>query len=184
MCCEWPYHTVCKEAHQKFSPFWTIWKLQFVFIYDNIKDLDLLKSLFSVQGEDADEDDAYQVLSTLKRITAFHKYVFSEVFSMWFLSTSAALLVDSVCTFLKVMRRHQLFCSAHDLSGWDLFTSNFKLLNTGIENGDMPEQVIYISCSALFFLFFLNAQILIHVFFFFFYFVWVFSLSLSLLVSR
>lgn len=29
-------------------------------------------SLF--QGEDADEDDAYQVLSTLKRITAFHKY--------------------------------------------------------------------------------------------------------------
>lgn len=33
--------------------------------------------------------------------------------------------------------------SAHDLSGWDLFTSNFKLLNTGIENGDMPEQVIH-----------------------------------------
>jgi hypothetical protein len=35
------------------------------------------------------------------------------------------------------------FCSlsAHDLSQWDLFTSNFKLLNTGIENGDMPEQV-------------------------------------------
>uniref|UniRef100_A0A671YXK0 Cohesin subunit SA n=1 Tax=Sparus aurata TaxID=8175 RepID=A0A671YXK0_SPAAU len=28
--------------------------------------------------------------------------------------------------------------SAHDLSGWDLFTSNFKLLNTGIENGDIP----------------------------------------------
>uniref|UniRef100_A0AAQ4NUF8 Cohesin subunit SA n=1 Tax=Gasterosteus aculeatus aculeatus TaxID=481459 RepID=A0AAQ4NUF8_GASAC len=36
----------------------------------------------------------------------------------------------------------QICCSAHDLSGWDLFTSNFKLLNTGIENGDMPEQVI------------------------------------------
>lgn len=31
--------------------------------------------------------------------------------------------------------------SAHDLSKWDLFTSNYKLLNTGIENGDMPEQV-------------------------------------------
>ena len=26
-----------------------------------------------VQGEEVDEDDAYQVLSTLKRITAFHK---------------------------------------------------------------------------------------------------------------
>lgn len=50
MCCEWPYHIVCKEAHQKFSPFWTIWKLQFVFIYDNIKDLDLLKSLFFCTG--------------------------------------------------------------------------------------------------------------------------------------
>uniref|UniRef100_G3Q3N3 Cohesin subunit SA n=1 Tax=Gasterosteus aculeatus aculeatus TaxID=481459 RepID=G3Q3N3_GASAC len=36
----------------------------------------------------------------------------------------------------------QICCSAHDLSGWDLFTSNFKLLNTGIENGDMPEQIV------------------------------------------
>jgi len=26
------------------------------------------------QGEEVDEDDAYQILSTLKRITAFHKY--------------------------------------------------------------------------------------------------------------
>lgn len=40
-------------------------------------------------------------------------------------------------------------CSAHDLSGWDLFTSNFKLLNTGIENGDMPEQVNVISTWTL-----------------------------------
>lgn len=33
----------------------------------------LISSLFPSQGEDPDEDDAYQVLSTLKRITAFHK---------------------------------------------------------------------------------------------------------------
>lgn len=26
-----------------------------------------------LQGEETDDDDAYQVLSTLKRITAFHK---------------------------------------------------------------------------------------------------------------
>lgn len=31
--------------------------------------------------------------------------------------------------------------SAHDLSTWDLFTSNYRLLNTGLQNGDMPEQV-------------------------------------------
>ncbi len=36
----------------------------------------------SFQGEDADEDDAYQVLSTLKRITAFHKY---EIYSVEYL---------------------------------------------------------------------------------------------------
>uniref|UniRef100_A0A4W4GFM9 SCD domain-containing protein n=1 Tax=Electrophorus electricus TaxID=8005 RepID=A0A4W4GFM9_ELEEL len=59
---------------------------------------------FLQEGEEPDEDDAYQVLSTLKRITAFH--------------------------------------NAHDLSKWDLFTSNYKLLNTGIENGDMPEQIV------------------------------------------
>ena len=29
--------------------------------------------MLCVQGEEVDEDDAYQVLSTLKRITAFHK---------------------------------------------------------------------------------------------------------------
>ncbi|XP_069468760.1 cohesin subunit SA-2 isoform X1 [Ambystoma mexicanum] len=55
-------------------------------------------------GEDPDEDDAYQVLSTLKRITAFH--------------------------------------NAHDLSRWDMFGSNYKLLKIGIENGDMPEQIV------------------------------------------
>ncbi|XP_041112036.1 cohesin subunit SA-2 [Polyodon spathula] len=59
---------------------------------------------FLQEGEEPDEDDAYQVLSTLKRITAFH--------------------------------------NAHDLSRWDLFNSNYKLLKTGIENGDMPEQIV------------------------------------------
>uniref|UniRef100_A0A286XRC4 Cohesin subunit SA n=1 Tax=Cavia porcellus TaxID=10141 RepID=A0A286XRC4_CAVPO len=59
---------------------------------------------FLQEGEEPDEDDAYQVLSTLKRITAFH--------------------------------------NAHDLSKWDLFACNYKLLKTGIENGDMPEQIV------------------------------------------
>ncbi|XP_062856992.1 cohesin subunit SA-2 [Trichomycterus rosablanca] len=59
---------------------------------------------FLQEGEDLDEDDAYQVLSTLKRITAFH--------------------------------------NAHDLSKWDLFTSLYRLLNTGVENGDTPEQIV------------------------------------------
>lgn len=43
-------------------------------------------------------------------------------------------------TFLNPFHPYVCF-SAHDLSKWDLFTSNYKLLNTGIENGDMPEQV-------------------------------------------
>ncbi|TRY95235.1 hypothetical protein DNTS_023077 [Danionella cerebrum] len=47
---------------------------------------------FLREGEEPDEDDAYQVLSTLKRITAFH--------------------------------------------------NNYKLLNSGLQNGDMPEQIV------------------------------------------
>ncbi|TNN88658.1 Cohesin subunit SA-2 [Liparis tanakae] len=66
---------------------------------------------FLQEGEEPDEDDAYQVLSTLKKISAFHKY----------------------------SSLHFLLC-AHDLSKWDLFTSIYKLLNTGLQNGDMPEQ--------------------------------------------
>uniref|UniRef100_A0A7N8Y760 Cohesin subunit SA n=1 Tax=Mastacembelus armatus TaxID=205130 RepID=A0A7N8Y760_9TELE len=59
---------------------------------------------FLQEGEEPDEDDAYQVLSTLKKISAFH--------------------------------------NAHDLSKWDLFTSNYRLLSTGLQNGDMPEQIV------------------------------------------
>uniref|UniRef100_A0AAY4ATE4 Cohesin subunit SA n=1 Tax=Denticeps clupeoides TaxID=299321 RepID=A0AAY4ATE4_9TELE len=35
-----------------------------------------------------------------------------------------------------------LFSSAHDLSQWDLFTCNYKLLNAGLQNGDMPQQIV------------------------------------------
>ncbi|XP_058482762.1 cohesin subunit SA-2a isoform X1 [Solea solea] len=59
---------------------------------------------FLQEGEEPDDDDVYQVLSTLKKISAFH--------------------------------------NAHDLSKWDLFTSNYRLLNTGLQNGDMPEQIV------------------------------------------
>lgn len=31
--------------------------------------------MFHFQGEEADDDDIYNVLSTLKRLTSFHKYV-------------------------------------------------------------------------------------------------------------
>ncbi|XP_012675064.2 cohesin subunit SA-2-like isoform X2 [Clupea harengus] len=69
--------------------------------------VDKLNSLledYLQEGEENDEDDAYQVLSTLKRITAFH--------------------------------------NAHDLSRWDLFTNLYRLLNTGLQNGDMPQQIV------------------------------------------
>lgn len=47
----------------------------------------------SFQGEDADEDDAYQVLSTLKRITAFHKY---DICSLW----RTCCLIHFISSFL------------------------------------------------------------------------------------
>lgn len=34
---------------------------------------------FHFQGEEADDDDIYNVLSTLKRLTSFHKYVFCSL---------------------------------------------------------------------------------------------------------
>lgn len=72
--------------------------------------------------------------------------------------------------FMSLLCPCHLCCSAHDLSGWDLFTSNFKLLNTGIENGDMPEQVnvflsVYLLCinkKPVFIFSFSLEQIVIH----------------------
>ncbi|CAB1352655.1 unnamed protein product [Coregonus sp. 'balchen'] len=85
--CSMTYHALCNEEFTIFNR------------------VDIARSqLLDELGEEPDEDDAYQVLSTLKRITAFH--------------------------------------NAHDLSKWDLFTSNYKLLNTGLQNGDMPEQIV------------------------------------------
>ncbi|XP_041949814.1 cohesin subunit SA-2a [Alosa sapidissima] len=71
---------------------------------EQVDKLNRLLEEFLQEGEETDEDDAYQVLSTLKRITAFH--------------------------------------NAHDLSRWDLFTNLYRLLNTGLQNGDMPQQIV------------------------------------------
>uniref|UniRef100_A0A8C3G9A4 Cohesin subunit SA n=1 Tax=Cyclopterus lumpus TaxID=8103 RepID=A0A8C3G9A4_CYCLU len=98
--CSKTYHSLCNE---EFTIFNRVDIARSQLLDELVDKFNRLLEDFLQEGEEADEDDAYQVLSTLKRITAFH--------------------------------------NAHDLSGWDLFTSNFKLLNTGIENGDMPEQV-------------------------------------------
>lgn len=60
-----------------------------------------------------------------------------------FISLFKVKVPQQFCTTAHVPKIDcfKFLSSAHDLSGWDLFTSNFKLLNTGIENGDMPEQV-------------------------------------------
>lgn len=65
---------------------------------------------FSFQGEDADEDDAYQVLSTLKRITAFHKY---EIYSVW----STCFLIDFIsippsCLLCPLQFEQQFTCDS------------------------------------------------------------------------
>uniref|UniRef100_A0A667ZW30 Cohesin subunit SA n=1 Tax=Myripristis murdjan TaxID=586833 RepID=A0A667ZW30_9TELE len=99
--CSKTYHALCNE---EFTIFNRVDIARSQLLDELVDKFNRLLEDFLQEGEDADEDDAYQVLSTLKRITAFH--------------------------------------NAHDLSQWDLFTSNFKLLNTGIENGDMPEQIV------------------------------------------
>lgn len=35
--------------------------------------MDINSIVFSSQGDEADDDDIYNVLSTLKKLTAFHK---------------------------------------------------------------------------------------------------------------
>ncbi|XP_046705064.1 cohesin subunit SA-2 isoform X2 [Silurus meridionalis] len=99
--CSKTYHSLCNE---EFTIFNRVDIARSQLLDELVDKFNKLLEDFLQEGEDPDEDDAYQVLSTLKRITAFH--------------------------------------NAHDLSKWDLFTSNYKLLNTGIENGDMPEQIV------------------------------------------
>ncbi|KAJ6663328.1 hypothetical protein lerEdw1_010464 [Lerista edwardsae] len=99
--CSKTYHALCNEEFTIFNRV-DIARSQLI---DELADkFNRLLEDFLQEGEEPDEDDAYQVLSTLKRITAFH--------------------------------------NAHDLSRWDLFSCNYKLLKTGIENGDMPEQIV------------------------------------------
>ncbi|XP_056664870.1 cohesin subunit SA-2 isoform X1 [Monodelphis domestica] len=99
--CSKTYHALCNEEFTIFNRV-DIARSQLI---DELADkFNRLLEDFLQEGEEPDEDDAYQVLSTLKRITAFH--------------------------------------NTHDLSRWDLFGCNYKLLKTGIENGDMPEQIV------------------------------------------
>ncbi|XP_063045906.1 cohesin subunit SA-2 isoform X2 [Engraulis encrasicolus] len=99
--CSKTYHSLCNEEYTIFNRV-DIARSQL--LDEQVDKFARLLDDFLQEGEELDEDDAYQVLSTLKRITAFH--------------------------------------NAHDLSKWDLFTSNYKLLKSGIENGDMPEQIV------------------------------------------
>uniref|UniRef100_A0A673B776 Stromal antigen 2a n=1 Tax=Sphaeramia orbicularis TaxID=375764 RepID=A0A673B776_9TELE len=99
--CSTTYHYLCNEEFTIYNRV-DITRSQ---LLDELVDkFSRLLEDFLQEGEEPDDDDAYQVLSTLKKITAFH--------------------------------------NAHDLSKWDLFTSNYRLLNTGLQNGDMPEQIV------------------------------------------
>uniref|UniRef100_A0A8D0AUI4 Cohesin subunit SA n=1 Tax=Sander lucioperca TaxID=283035 RepID=A0A8D0AUI4_SANLU len=98
--CSTTYHALCNE---EFTIFNRVDIARSQLLDELVDKFNRLLEDFLQEGEEPDEDDAYQVLSTLKKISAFH--------------------------------------NAHDLSKWDLFTSNYRLLNTGLQNGDMPEQV-------------------------------------------
>ncbi|XP_038630919.1 cohesin subunit SA-2 isoform X5 [Scyliorhinus canicula] len=99
--CSKTYHALCNDEYTIFNRV-DITRSQLI---DELVDkFSHMLEDFLQEDEELDEDDAYQVLSTLKRITAFH--------------------------------------NAHDLTRWDLFSSNYKLLKIAIENGDMPEQIV------------------------------------------
>ncbi|KAG2464145.1 STAG2 protein, partial [Polypterus senegalus] len=106
--CSKTYHALCNE---EFTIFNRVDIARSQLLDELVDKFNRLLEDFLQEEEEPDEDDAYQVLSTLKRITAFH--------------------------------------NAHDLSRWDLFSSNYKLLKTGIKNGDMPEQAFTILCDVL-----------------------------------
>uniref|UniRef100_M4ABB0 Cohesin subunit SA n=1 Tax=Xiphophorus maculatus TaxID=8083 RepID=M4ABB0_XIPMA len=99
--CSTTYHYLCNE---EFTIFNRVDIARSQLLDELVDKFNRLLEDFLQEGEEPDEDDAYQVLSTLKKITAFH--------------------------------------NAHDLSKWDLFTSNYSLLSTGLQNGDMPEQIV------------------------------------------
>uniref|UniRef100_H3D2L2 Cohesin subunit SA n=1 Tax=Tetraodon nigroviridis TaxID=99883 RepID=H3D2L2_TETNG len=99
--CSTTYHYLCNE---EFTIFNRVDIARSQLLDELVDKFNRLLEDFLQEGEEPDEDDAYQVLSTLKKISAFH--------------------------------------NAHDLSTWDLFTSNYRLLNTGLQNGDMPEQIV------------------------------------------
>uniref|UniRef100_A0A8D0AUK4 Cohesin subunit SA n=1 Tax=Sander lucioperca TaxID=283035 RepID=A0A8D0AUK4_SANLU len=99
--CSTTYHALCNE---EFTIFNRVDIARSQLLDELVDKFNRLLEDFLQEGEEPDEDDAYQVLSTLKKISAFH--------------------------------------NAHDLSKWDLFTSNYRLLNTGLQNGDMPEQIV------------------------------------------
>uniref|UniRef100_A0A8B9RC39 Cohesin subunit SA n=1 Tax=Astyanax mexicanus TaxID=7994 RepID=A0A8B9RC39_ASTMX len=99
--CSMTFHALCNE---EFTIFNRVDIARSQLLDEQVDKFNRLLEDFLQEGEEPDEDDAYQVLSTLKRITAFH--------------------------------------NAHDLTKWDLFTSNYRLLNTGLQNGDMTEQIV------------------------------------------
>uniref|UniRef100_A0A672M465 Cohesin subunit SA n=1 Tax=Sinocyclocheilus grahami TaxID=75366 RepID=A0A672M465_SINGR len=99
--CSMTFHALCNE---EFTIYNRVDIVRSQMIDEQIDKFHRLLEDVLQEGEEPDEDDAYHVLSTLKRITAFH--------------------------------------NAHDLTKWDLFTCNYKLLNSGLQNGDMPEQIV------------------------------------------
>uniref|UniRef100_A0A671KBD9 Cohesin subunit SA n=1 Tax=Sinocyclocheilus anshuiensis TaxID=1608454 RepID=A0A671KBD9_9TELE len=96
--CSMTFHALCNE---EFTIYNRVDIVRSQMIDEQIDKFHRLLEDVLQEGEEPDEDDAYQVLSTLKRIT-LNKY--------W--------------TFFIVTR------------------VNYKLLNSGLQNGDMSEQIV------------------------------------------
>uniref|UniRef100_A0A674NEZ5 Cohesin subunit SA n=1 Tax=Takifugu rubripes TaxID=31033 RepID=A0A674NEZ5_TAKRU len=104
--CSTTYHYLCNE---EFTIFNRVDIARSQFLDELVDKFNKLLEDFLQEGEEPDEDDVYQVLSTLKKISAFH--------------------------------------NAHDLSTWDLFTSNYRLFLGPFYWGCLSEMILLVlSC--------------------------------------
>uniref|UniRef100_A0A8C5EMQ4 Cohesin subunit SA n=1 Tax=Gouania willdenowi TaxID=441366 RepID=A0A8C5EMQ4_GOUWI len=118
--CSKTYYALCNE---EFTIFNRVDIARSQLLDELVDKFNRLLEDFLQEGEDADEDDAYQVLSTLKRITAFHKYEQIVIHSLqcthyvilWNLAKSSegSSKKDDMVTLRKQMRAFCMMCQRY-----------------------------------------------------------------------
>uniref|UniRef100_A0A7N6BYR5 Cohesin subunit SA n=1 Tax=Anabas testudineus TaxID=64144 RepID=A0A7N6BYR5_ANATE len=107
----------------------------------------LLRQIWEVVDKHTDTE-------VLEACSTTYRYLCNEEFTIFNrvdIARSQLLdeLVDKFARLVEDFLQEVGACFAHDLSKWDLFTCNYRLLNTGLQNGDMPEQAFTVLCDLL-----------------------------------